>query len=230
MKTLLAAAAALAALTAGAASAATLYGPTPYLSQADAPFHPGDFDVFRLEDFEDGALNTPGLSIVAAGCITGTTCFVNGGNIDSVGNGGNPNVGHSAFTNGGMLVIFDANVLGSLPTFAGLVWTDGTNPISFVARDQHGALLGEITGSHADGSFLGGTGEDRFYGVFNAGGISRLFISSGGNGTMETDHIQFGLNLRQAAVPEPGTWAMMILGFAGAGAALRMRRRRVAAA
>jgi hypothetical protein len=26
-------------------------------------------------------------------------------------------------------------------------------------------------------------------------------------------------------VPEPGTWALMILGFGGAGASLRMRRR-----
>jgi len=32
------------------------------------------------------------------------------------------------------------------------------------------------------------------------------------------------------AVPEPGTWAMMILGFAGAGAALRAERRRRALA
>ncbi|HEX4709118.1 MAG TPA: PEPxxWA-CTERM sorting domain-containing protein [Phenylobacterium sp.] len=33
-----------------------------------------------------------------------------------------------------------------------------------------------------------------------------------------------GVSLRITAVPEPGTWAMMILGFAGVGAALRSRR------
>ena len=33
-----------------------------------------------------------------------------------------------------------------------------------------------------------------------------------------------------AAVPEPGTWAMMLVGFAGAGMALRRARRRVPAA
>ena len=31
-----------------------------------------------------------------------------------------------------------------------------------------------------------------------------------------------------AAVPEPGVWALMILGFGAAGASLRRRRRRVA--
>jgi hypothetical protein len=31
-------------------------------------------------------------------------------------------------------------------------------------------------------------------------------------------------------VPEPGTWALMILGFGGAGASLRIKRRRTALA
>ena len=226
MKTLLAAAA-LAALMAGSAAAApTFYGPTAYLSQADAPFHPGDFDVFHLEDLEDNLVNTPGLSL-SSHCIVGATCFVGSGLTDSVGNGGNPNVGRSAFSSG-LNVLFDASVLGAFPTFAGLVWTDGGNPIAVTAFDQDGVVLGTINGIHADGSISGTTAEDRFYGVFNPGGVSRLFITSANGSSMETDHYQYGMR-RLAVVPEPATWTAMILGFAGTGAALRMRRRPVAA-
>lgn len=39
-----------------------------------------------------------------------------------------------------------------------------------------------------------------------------------------------GVSLRISAAPEPGTWALMLLGFGGAGAALRTRRRAAAAA
>lgn len=55
----------LSALTLGeAAVGQTIFlGPTPYLSEADSPF---DFSglgrTFFLEDFEDGELNTPGIS------------------------------------------------------------------------------------------------------------------------------------------------------------------------
>lgn len=39
------------------------------------------------------------------------------------------------------------------------------------------------------------------------------------------DNVRFGQVGGPAAVPEPATWALMILGMAGAGAALRQRRR-----
>ena len=34
-------------------------------------------------------------------------------------------------------------------------------------------------------------------------------------------------NLRVGAIPEPGTWALMLLGFAGIGFAIRRRRKPV---
>ena len=58
---------ALAAFTALPAAAQTFYGTTPYLSPADRPF-PWSSGSFALEDFEDGLLNTPGVSA--------TTCYV----------------------------------------------------------------------------------------------------------------------------------------------------------
>ena len=55
-----------------------------------------------------------------------------------------------------------------------------------------------------------------------AGGKDRFFDMSGTN--FAVDAVQV------AAVPEPATWAMMVLGFAAAATALRRQRRRLALA
>ena len=102
------------------------------------------------------------------------------------------------------------------------MWTDGVNPITFQAFDQNGVLLGTIIGNNADGVFTGTTGDDAFYGATNAGGISYLTITDPGG--IEIDQIQYGLLAQVAGVPEPGTWAMMLLGFGAVGFAMRRRR------
>jgi hypothetical protein len=208
-------------VTAGSVQAATFYGPSAYTTVADSPFQAGDFtDYFYLEDVEDNAVNTLGLSATAH-CISGFDCFVGAGITDSVGNGGNGQLGRSIWTNGLTELTFDAVALGGLPTFAGLVWTDGNNPITFEAFDHLGVSLGILNGNHADGTFAGTLADDRFYGVFAAGGISKLRISNP-PGT-EVDHIQYGRGLGDSVVPEPSTWALLITGFGFAGAMLRGR-------
>jgi hypothetical protein len=204
---------------------ATLVGPTAYLSASDSPFAGLSFSYFYLEDVEDGAINTPGLTVTGSSlCIAGTDCFVRVGLIDSVGNGGNADAGHSIFANNSLTITFDALALGSLPTAAGLVWTDGANPITFEAFDQNGVSLGVLVGDHADATNTGGTAEDRFYGALNSGGISRLTISDPAG--IEIDHVQYGLLSAVGGVPEPGTWGMMLAGFGALGSALRLSRRR----
>jgi hypothetical protein len=198
---------------------------TPYLSFSDSPFASMSFSTFYLEDVEDGAINTTGLTVTAAGnslCIAGTNCFVGSGLIDSVGNGGNGNVGHSIFGNGPIVITFDSNALGGFPTAAGLVWTDGNNPVTFEAFDENNVSLGTITISPATAGFDGETDEDTFFGAINAGGISMLTINN--PPSTEIDHIQYGFLAQIAGVPEPGTWAMMLLGFGAVGCALRRRR------
>ena len=77
--------ASLVAFLAGAPAGAAILGPTPYLSAADSPFAGLGLSNFSLEDFEDIALNTPGLSAAGPGlCISGAggQCF-QGGPIDS---------------------------------------------------------------------------------------------------------------------------------------------------
>jgi len=60
---------------------------------------------------------------------------------------------------------------------------------------------------------LGGPSHAGFQGLGDEGwGLEKIAVNGG------------------AAVPEPGTWAMMIVGFAGVGGALRARRRRFALA
>jgi hypothetical protein len=203
---------------AGAALAQTFVGPTPYLQASDSPWAGLSFDYFHLEDFEDKALNTPGATMTAG--IISTTSFaaslidsVDGddGVIDGFGRG------ESIFLNGVIRIEFDEAVLGTLPTHAGIVWTDGFVGGAFEAFDRNGASLGSISGTHADGVFNGTTAEDRFYGVEFMGGISAITIASATGGGVEADHLQYG------AVPEPG-----IMAAVGLGAAALLRRRRKA--
>lgn len=196
------------------AQAAVLYGPTPYLSQADSPFvgHTG----WMVEDFEDGLL-MDGVSSIGGMAIgpSWITDSVDGddGAIDGFGTAGS-----SYFTpdgNGGAWFMFHGDILGFVPKSVGIVWTDGAGTITFEAFDTNGASLGVLTGNHADGSHLGETGDDRFYGVSNWDGIGSLHIRNSSGG-IEVDHVQFS-----ASVPAPSAAALLGLGAMFAG-----RRRR----
>lgn len=209
-------------LVLGASSSqAALIGPSPYLSLADSPFAPfSGFSYFHLEDFEDGLFNVPGVTAAGPGlCVVNVSCFVNAGLTDSVENG---QPGHDHWASGSVTYTFEAGVLGALPNAVGIVWTDGVNPIRFEAFDQNGVSLGVLTGDHADGNFLGGKDEDRFYGVTHSGGISRIVISDPSG--IEVDHLQYGL--RAATVPEPTTLALIGAPFTGLAFARRRKRHR----
>lgn len=196
------------------AQAAVLYGPSNYLSEADSPFV--GQTGWTVENFEDGLLMT-GIT-ASAGDPYGPA-----GNADSVDGDdgvidGHGSSGHSFFFAGGSTGItftFNASVLGFVPKSVGIVWTDGVGTITFEAFDTNGVSLGIVTGNHADGSFYGETGEDRFYGASNWDGIGSLHISNSGGG-IEVDHVQFS-----ASVPAPSAAALLGLGAMFAG-----RRRR----
>jgi PEP-CTERM motif len=219
-------AAAISAATISCASATTFYGPSPYLQASDSPFASVNFGVsggyFYNETFEDHLLNTPGLSAntggvtsVAFGAGSHDSVDADDGHIDGSGLAGDSFFSFSGST--GIRFSFSAAALGHLPNYAGLVWTDGSGTIVAEGFDSLGNSLGTITGNHADGSSNGETAEDRFYGFFNGSGISSIFISNGSGG-IEVDHVQYGFGADvTGGVPEPSTWAMMILGFAGVG-------------
>ena len=220
----------LMAATLGSAQAAPVFfGPTAYTSTADSPFT-GPFAYFHLEDFEDHLFNVPG---VTANVGFVTTLGFSGNIIDSVDNDdgsingtcsktGNCDSYFSSNGPGGIRFTFNSGALGGLPTHVGLVWTDGVNNQVFEAFDSLGNSLGTIFGSSADGDFFAGTGEDRFYGVFDAGGISAILMSSGGGG-IEIDHLQYGLAGIVSQVPEPLTLSLFGIGVVGAAFARRRK-------
>ena len=215
-------------LAVGATTQAALYGPTPYLGFADSPFSTMSFNWFYNETFEDGLLNTPGLMVNGgqllnqnlAGPFTDSV-DEDDGVIDGSGLAGNS--WWTGFPGFGSTIVFsfDANVLGALPTHAGLVWTDafppGPDTVLFEAFDSASNLIGSIGPSVVgDSSNQGETDEDRFFGISYAGGISRIQLTMGASTNFEVDHVQHGM------VPEPSSLLAIGLGVA----AFQRRRRR----
>lgn len=199
-------------------------GPSAYLQTSDSPWAtlPSSyFTYFHLDNFETGALAAPGVS-ASSGLVIDEN-YTQGIFIDSVdgdagGVNGSGNGGKSWYGDTGSVTwTFNAGVLGTLPTHAGIVWTDGANSITFEAWDENEDYLGFLQGNHADGSFLGETAEDRFYGIVHSGGISKIRLTNSGG--IEMDHLQFG---RQSAVPEPASLSVLGLGLA---ALLRKKRK-----
>ena len=110
-------------------------GADAILSFNDSPFAVGSFVYFHLEDFEDSALNTPGVNLSVTSLRTSITPpseftdSVDGddGSIDGSGQGG-----HSLYLGNletalwplSATFTFDATSLGALPTHVGMVWTD----------------------------------------------------------------------------------------------------------
>ena len=124
--------------------AATVFGPTAYLSSADIPtgFYQGSAPLV-LDDLEDNSLDAS-LS-ASAGSIISRAQF--GGLVDSVdaddgainGNGQN---GRSWFNGSGATgVTFTYVGAAPLPTAFGIVWTDGSGSITFQAFDGNGVKI-----------------------------------------------------------------------------------------
>ncbi len=189
---------------------------TSYLEFTDSPFSAIAFDSFYLEDFEDELLDTPGVSALTGGVVYGpspSTDSVDGddGNIDGSGL-----QGHAFWTSYDTAVLtfdFDPEILGSLPTHVGIVWTDVgyATPInsygnaSFEAFDMDGQSLGAIGPvAVGDGSMTGETAEDRFFGAVSCEGISKIEISMDGSVDWSVDHLQYG-TIGSAAFTAPGT-------------------------
>jgi len=213
-------------LGAGSAAAAP-FGPSAYVQQSDSPFAALDFSggYFYLEDFEDHALDTPGVSgspggptSIAFGPTFHDSVDADDGSID-----GGSLAGDSWFDRGASVAFtFDAGVLGALPTHAGLVWTDGPflTGVTFTAFGSDGvtAVCTIVAPDVANSSFNGETAEDRFFGCSDAGGISRVQLVNALGGGIEADHVQYGRAVAET-VPEPAGLALL-----GVGLALARRR------
>ena len=231
-------------LTAGLCVLLTVFVLTPYagagiltpweyysfddLGYPHSPFAGGTYQYFHLEDFDDGALNTPGVS-ANAGTAYGAPGEVFRDSVDWDGDhiiDGNGNAGgnYNAYPNLSLEFTFDPAVLGSWPTVAGLVWTDvgptgktpGYDTVTFEAFDAGGASLGSIDLDVGDGEHTGETAEDRFFGVTHAAGISRITLTSHFTGDWQMDHLQYGAEPPvvppDTTVPVPGALLLAAVG------------------
>lgn len=200
--------------------------PSPYLSFSDSPFKDGAFQYFHLEDFEDGALNTLGVwapvgFVLRGGPLTDSV-DADDGAMDGSGKGG---ASFYSAANHTLSFMFNGGLLGGLPTHVGLVWTDvgfsddttnacaagqqncGFGNVSFEAFDSGNLSLGVIGPFWlGDGDVGGQTAEERYFGVTNAAGISRISLTIPGSVDWEIDHLQYG-----RAIHEPPSIALFAL-------------------
>jgi hypothetical protein len=210
----------------------TFLGPTPYLSAADSPFPvDGSNPYFYLEDFEDGALNTPGIAqrnlapifgegalgtILAPGMGTDSV-DADDGVIDGFGRGG-----HSMRSNVVFIIDtfpplisfevgfeFDQLLLGRYPAAFGVVWTDGPQFSSFSMRLTTGlgdTLSTPLTMDVGDADRNGSTLDDFFIGVTHVDGIANVALQGSYVGTLTTsDNIEIDHVQYGFLVPEPNT-------------------------
>lgn len=226
-----AAAVALACLVAAQLHAATIIGPSPYLSLSDAPAEftaAGGGMAFMAQDFEDP--NGPwemGFSIDVGRRIGPK--FTSGDGVpvtdsvdaDDSAIDGDGTMGSSWFIpTASATITFDDAVKA-----AGFVLTDvdpQATTFSIEAFDQDGNQLVQETfdASFMDDVFTGTTQEDRFFGVLPMSASERIkSIKIGinrGSG-IEIDHVQ------KYQVPEPAAGLLMLLSLVGISS---MRRRR----
>lgn len=172
----------------------------PYLSRADSPFNGVAFSSYlHFEDWEDGLVNTPGVtpsSTEVGGSFGALVDSVDGD--DGVVNGkcekavGTCNSGFSG--SGAIEFTFDAAVLGALPSHVGIAWTDGAPSCDaiFEAYDAANALIGTKTAvAVGDPGNTGNVAEDRLFCVVHAAGVKRIVVKSSAGG-VEVDHLQYG--------------------------------------
>lgn len=186
--------------------------PSPYLSSSDSPIKDETSSYFYLEDFEDGILNTPGITSTTGGHVVspgGSGVYPDSVDFDDGFTDGSGLSGHSFYPDDNgvdpwiMTFVFDKSILGKFPTHVGFVWTD----VGHSSNEKgigYGNILIEVFDSNSnslgkygpmllgDGMYTGETAEDRFFGAIDLDGISKITIEMTDSNDWEIDHIQYG--------------------------------------
>jgi hypothetical protein len=167
----------------------------PYV--CEGPFEGVVFDdYFYLDDFEDAALDQPG--VTAPNTISSLTGFgaavVDSVDCDDGAVDGTCLDCDALFGQGTIELTFDAEVLSELPSHVGMVWTDGGGGASVTITgydEQDMVVYTETVQGIGDNSVNGTVEEDRFFGIVHAAGIKRVVIVNS-TGGLEIDHLQYG--------------------------------------
>lgn len=178
-------------------------GATPVTDAAAAAFDAANLPTF-LETFEDAAAT--GFSFT-------------GGSITSTPLGGGSSVFGYNTTPGGRFLL---ELVGGSSIFTFL------NPVSSFGFKLTGVQLSNLTVQFNDGSsqnaaILNNGSGAQFFGASGFTNSVTGFTLNAGNDIIGFDDFRFS---SAAAVPEPATWAMMLLGFGFIGGALRSGKRR----
>jgi hypothetical protein len=222
----------LSLMISSATAGTVFYTPsTSYKQASDSPFAAMSFSAFTLDNFESNSITA---GVTASAGNTSTNSGFSGPIVDSVDADdgavdGKCDKSASSGTcvsffnsNGaqGVTWTFDTSAFGSLPTAAGIVWTDGFGTVTFQAFGPGMVLLG--TKTNADGGWVPGpsfsdqdVNEDHFFGVSDPNGILAISLTNSSGG-IEMDHLQYGvMSTSGAAVPEPGAIVLMATGLCG---------------
>ncbi len=220
------AAVALMAVSAGGAQAAvTTYTSSATFNAAIAGFTP------TVEDFSSG---TAGQLIAPGGAFNGNTYTPTlTATLDAtiITNQFNSFSGLSLGcdqSNGAAQFCFDGDSV--TVTFAAPVFAVGAFFNVNANSGNFGLTVGSDTASSGSASY--DTSTFVFAGLVSDTSFTsaKFFSNSGGAGTASFNIPEIITGSKAGAVPEPATWAMMLVGFGGLGAMLRRRRESLAAA
>jgi hypothetical protein len=219
------AAVALAALTTTASAAVVITSPTGGVGGLVAPSNP-------VWDFEGGAGDdTTHFSYTGGGTFTGTSANAaaplgDGTNYGAAGTGtfGTPSQGtpDTVFaTKPGYEFLTFSAYIGSLDDYNTIsFFHNGTQIGAALSGTALAAIVGD--GTVSDGSKTGDEANRRFFFTFDASDQVNQIVFSSFAPAFEFDNFAATIS----GVPEPQTWAMMILGFGFIGFMLRNGRRR----
>lgn len=168
-------------------------------------------------------------TVVVASCqdlsVTGNSCLFNG-NINENTNPGNANSHKNAEAAYNALAFSDITLdfltASDLGGFGGFGSATGNGPTLITSTSGTWSLPGysvEYIAVKAGPQFV----------LYNVGGVSSgnwstAFLVNNQGNMRQLSHLSFFGSLA-AAVPEPSAWALMILGFGVAGAAMRQQRK-----
>jgi len=204
------AAVALAALTTSASAAVSLVGSTAFDSAPAA----GETMVWNFDAIHDSHFSYSGLTFAAT--VPGLAAEP-AGDASTFG-AAEPGTSALFSVNPGFTLSTMSFYLGSL---------DAYNTLSFL---HNGTLITSFTGTQLavpaapDGNQTDGDTNRRYFFSMNAADQVNQVLFTSGAPAFEFDNIAAAIS----AVPEPQTWAMMILGFGLIGLTLRSNRRRTA--
>ena len=118
-------------------------------------------------------------------------------------------------------VLFDNAFATSLTSFS--LDVAGATPTVLTIFDKNGATLFS-TNVTLTGGYSTDPGAYVRYGATSNNGIGGFSFTGNAAGNTSIDNLEARDGATTGGVPEPATWAMMILGFGGVGAMVRRRR------